>query len=53
MSVHYFVNKDGDRKLGKPELADVFAKVGYTPEKKTRKKAAPVEVVETSESTIE
>jgi hypothetical protein len=33
MSVHYYVNKDGDRKLGKPELKEVFAKAGYTPEK--------------------
>ncbi len=31
--VHFYVNKDGDRKIGKPELKDVFAKAGYTPEK--------------------
>ena len=31
--VYFYVNKAGDRKIGKPELKDVFAKAGYTPEK--------------------
>ncbi len=38
MSVHYYVNKAGDRKIGKPELKDVFAKAGYEPEKKAAAK---------------
>lgn len=33
--VHFYVNKEGDRKIGKPELKEVFAKAGYTPEKKS------------------
>lgn len=38
MSIHYYVNKDGDRKIGKPEMKEVFAKAGYEPEKKAAAK---------------
>jgi hypothetical protein len=32
MSVHYYINKDGDRKIGKPEHIEMYAKIGYAPE---------------------
>ena len=34
MSVHYYINKDGDRKIGKPEHVEMYAKIGYAPENK-------------------
>ena len=42
MSVHFYVNKDGDRKIGKPEHVEMYAKIGYAPEGKASPVVSPI-----------
>ena len=37
MSIHYYANKEGDRKIGRPDQSELYAKINYFPESKTSK----------------
>ena len=41
--VTYYVNKDGDKKIGKPEDSAIFEKIGYELEKKAKPAKAKAE----------
>ena len=44
--IQYYKNKDGDKKMGKPEDAEIFANIGYYPVEAKKKPGRPKKVKE-------